>query len=324
VQFVAIRCYHAPMRLRVLSFAAALLMTAACLGQDPAVHRASLDLSRGIPLVRVLIDGRGPFQFVVDTGTSCEAIVSPRLMERLHLAPTGTTRITDLGGRSTHSLDEVELDSVQLAGEEFRPVRAVVTDLPDGDAVFDGILGFRLFRDQLLTLDFRRHKLLLSEGRLAGSRNSDVLPMRMRGGIPEVELTAGGAPFEAAIDSGGIDLSLTQEVARGLKFAAAPETVALGKTQVSSFPLLGGVLENAIRLDGHRFPQPFVEVNPLFPIANLGARAMQDFAVTFDQRSGLVEFASENTVHLLPRPEPVGGTNKEELIGVVYVTHTYN
>ncbi|HKF48269.1 MAG TPA: retropepsin-like aspartic protease [Terracidiphilus sp.] len=291
----------------------------------PASHAqtAKIDLTGGVPLVEVRIDGKGPFHFVVDTGTNCGAIVSPRLAKRLGLSSEGHAQITDLGGRATHTLDEVSLDTVSLDGIEFHSVSAVVTDLPDGDAVFDGILGFRLFRGRLLTLDYPHHRLRVSDGVLAGSRNHDVVPMTMPGGIPVVDLAAGGTTIQAAVDSGGLGLSVPASVAQALRFSGS-ETIALGKTQVSDFTLAGGVLAGSIGLDGHRFESPFVEVNPVFPIADLGSRAMADFAVTFDQTSMLIEFSSGRTVHRLVKPSRPGAPPEEELIGVVYVKQTYD
>jgi predicted aspartyl protease len=309
---------------RPILIALAALLAGASQCRPADAQSARLDLSQGIPLVSIRIDGQGPFQFVVDTGTSCEAIVSPRLAKRLGLAPDGQTRITDLGGQSAHVLDEVSLATVSLAGADFHSVRAVVTDLPDGDAVFDGVLGFRLFQDRLLTLDYPHHKLLLRDGVMAGSRSPDVLPMGMAGGIPVVDLAAGDTTIRAAVDSGGLGLSVPASVARTLKFTGRPETVGQGRTQVSDFPLTGGVLAGSIGLDGHRFEHPFVEVNPVFPIANLGSRAMIDFAVTFDQRSRLVQFASQRSVHRLVKPGRRGDPPEEELIGAVYVRQTYN
>jgi hypothetical protein len=100
--------------------------------------------------------------------------------------------------------------------------------------------------------------------------------------------------------------------------------MAVGKTQVSEFPLAGGVLEGSIGLGGHRFERPFVEVNPVFPIANLGSRAMVDFSVTFDQRSKLVRFASQQSVHRLVKPRRPGAAPEEELIGAVFVKEVSN
>jgi hypothetical protein len=312
------------MKPRLISIALGALLAGTLSCPPATAQSAKLDLSEGIPLVSVRIDGHGPYHFVVDTGTSCEAIISPRLVRRLGLGHDGETRITDLGGHATRILDQVTLGTVSLAGADFHSVRAVVTNLPDGDAIFDGVLGFRLFRGHLLTLDYPNRKLLLSDGLLAGSLSPDVLPMKMPGGIPMVDLATGSSTIRTAVDSGGLGLSVPVAVARTLKFAGPPETIAMGKTQVSDFPLRGGVLEETIALDGHRFERPFVEVNPVFPIANLGSRAMADFAVTFDQTSKLIRFTSRHSVHRLVKPARPGAPPAQEMIGVVYVKETYN
>src|SRR5262249_49819758 len=57
-------------------------------GQPTGAHTAHFEVSQGIPLVHIKIDGQGPFAFVLDTGTNCEAIVSPRLVRRLGLSAT--------------------------------------------------------------------------------------------------------------------------------------------------------------------------------------------------------------------------------------------
>jgi hypothetical protein len=304
---------------RLVSIALGALLAGPLTCPPANAQSAKLELSDGIPLVSVRLDGQGPFNFVVDTGTSCEAIISPRLVKRLGLARDGQTRITDLGGHVTRVLDQVSLGTLSLAGADFHAVRAVVTDLPDGDAVFDGILGFRLFRDRLLTLDYPNQKLVMSDGRLAGSLSPGIVAMKMSGGIPMVDLVAGGATIHAAVDSGGLGLSVPLAVARTLQFAGAPETIAMGKTQVSNFALRGGIVSESIALGGHRFEHPFVEVNPVFPIANLGSLAMADFAVTFDQTSKLIQFASPQTVHRLAKPERPGITRGREMIGLLYV-----
>jgi len=78
-----------------------------------------MNLSQGVPLVQISIDGQGPFSFVIDTGTNCEAIISQKLARRLGLSATGRRSITDLGGQSRRTLDAVELKTLSLAGEDF-------------------------------------------------------------------------------------------------------------------------------------------------------------------------------------------------------------
>jgi len=307
-----------------IALASAGLFVPCLLAGETSVHTAPLDVKQGVPLVRVRIDQQGPFVFVIDTGTNCDAIVSPRLVKQLGLSTTGRKTITDLGGHGTHFLDTVDLKMLSFAGRDFRSVQAVVTDLPDGDSVLDGVLGFSLFKNQLLTLDYPRHRLTLQEGTLAGTNANGVMQMRMVHGIPVVEINVAGARIDAGIDSGGRGLSIPDSLISKLRFASSVDTVAFGRTQVSSFPLRGAVLDGAVELAGFRFEHPWLELNPIFSIANFGSSAMRDFIVTFDQRSKLIRFVSTaKTHHLAKTRDPISASHLDELVGTVAVTQTY-
>ncbi len=187
------------------------------------------------------------------------------------------------------------------------------------------MLGFRLFRDKLLTLDYPNRRLILSSGALPPGAGPNVLPFRMNNGIPSVILAIDSAPVEAEIDSGGQGLSLPDSLAKKLRFEGSTAEIAHGQTQVSAFAVRGGVFQGEVTLAGFRFSHPFIEINPVLPMANLGSGALQDFAVTFDQRSRLVRFDSARAeIHLegparwRHRPRPY-----EELIGTVEIHETY-
>jgi predicted aspartyl protease len=291
--------------------------------QPSREHAARFSTPQGIPLVQVRIDGQGPFSFVVDTGTNCEAIVSPRLAKRLGLTATGRTSITDLGGHGARTLDTVQLKTLALAGVEFRGVRAVVTDLPDGDSVLDGVLGFGLFWKELLTLDYPRHRLIVEAGSLAGAKDEHVVPMRIQSGIPLVQIDVAGVTTEAGIDSGGLGLSIPSSLVERLRFDGGFDTVAFGRTQVSSFALRGAVLDGAVEVAGSEFEEPWLELNPMFAIANIGSGALRDFVVTFDQRSKLVRFSSAGKRHHLVKPRNLANAARlDDLVGTT-VTHVY-
>lgn len=291
--------------------------------QSTSARVAHLDLTQGIPIVQVRINGLGPFAFVVDTGTNCDAIVSPRLVKRLGLRSLGHANITDLGGHSTLSLDAVELKSLAVAGTQFNLLRAVVTDLPDGDSVLDGILGFGLFREKLLTLDYPRRRLVLEEGKLAPG-DAHVLALEMPDGIPFADISIAGQSVKAGIDSGGLGLSIPAAMAQRVPLAGRTETAAYGRTQVSEFELSGAVLNSVVKLAGFTFENPWLEVNPVFKLANVGSVALRDFAVTFDQKNKLVRFSVPGKLHSLTKPpNHASGTRVDELVGTVVVTQAY-
>jgi len=199
-----------------------------------------------------------------------------------------------------------------------------VTDLPDGDSVLDGVIGFGLFRNELLTLDYPRHRLILERGVLAGTSDKHVVPMRMPNGIPLVEIGIADAKMEAGIDSGGAGLSVPDAMIGKVRFNGGIDTVAIGRTQVSRFALRGAVLDGAVELAGFRFEQPWLELNPMFGIANIGSGALGDFVVTFDQRSKLVRFTSVGKRRRLLKPiNLVSSTRLDELVGTVVTKQLY-
>ena len=78
--------------------------------------------------------------------------------------------------------------------------------------ICQGVLGFTLFEDYLLTLDFPGRRIMLTSGRISVDSGGSVLPFRMPDGVPIVPLKIGEQQLEAQIDSGGTGLSVPREV----------------------------------------------------------------------------------------------------------------
>ena len=126
-------------------------------GRRPMPGSTSPRWSSGgnMPFVQVLVNGKGPFTFGIDTGTGTEGLVSPALAQALGLPATGgTVEAGDPSGRATRKLPLVRLAMLSVAGVDFRDVTATVYQASQAEGRCDGILGFTLFRDRLLTLDY--------------------------------------------------------------------------------------------------------------------------------------------------------------------------
>ncbi len=274
--------------------------------QHPTSQSASLDFVRGRPFVMVTVNGKGPFRFVIDTGTAAEAFVTPELAERLGLPVTGQVRLTDSSGQGGQRVPMVLIDSLQVAGVEFTGVKAAQHSLSAVDSNCQGLLGFALFRDYLLSLDYPARRISLASGSLVPDGRQSVLPFRMLDGIPVVPLQIGNLQIEAQIDSGGGGLSLPEGLASRLRFSYDPVLFSIAESFSTRFALKGAKLALDVQLGSYTFAQPFVEINPAFPLANLGSSAMQNFAFTFDQKSGLVRFESiRQVLHLAETPAPI-------------------
>lgn len=265
----------------------------------------------GKPYVMVMVNGRGPFRFVIDTGTGADVLVSPELAQVLALPEIGQVGITDPSGQGSRKATIVQMDSIELAGLTFTNIKAVQHSFFAEAGSCQGLLGFTLFRDYLLTLDFPNRRVLLESGALKPDGEKNVLPFRMPDGVPIARLKVDGLPpVEAQLDSGGGGLVLPDALAARLKYDVAPIVYASGRSIATRFQLKAAKLASDVRIGRYTFPHPVVEIHPAFPLVNFGSPPMQNFAITFDQRNLLVRFmAKEKRFTLLMPPSPPRLTN---------------
>jgi predicted aspartyl protease len=265
------------------------------LSAETPQHSAPLDILRGKPFVMVTVNGKGPFRFLLDTGTGGAAMVTAELADELHLPAAGETQLNDPSGMGGRSAPMVRIDSLSVAGVEFSGIRAVRHAIPGAEGQCLGMLGFPLFEKWLLTVDYPQRRMTLTEGALESDGERRVLPFRMQDGVPVVTLWLGGqegSQIEAQLDTGGGGLSLPEPVAARQRFSQGPEVFGKGESLSTRFALRAGKLAGDVRLGVYTLDRPWVEINPAFPLANVGGVPLEYFALTFDQRNGLVRFES--------------------------------
>lgn len=262
-------------------------------------HIAPIELSRGKPFVMIEINGKGPYRFVIDTGTGAQAFVTPALAQQLGLPTAGEAHLSDPSRQTAQSVRMVQIQALQVAGVQFNNVRAVVHSLNRGDGTCDGLLGFTLFRDYLLTLDFPNREMILSTGSLQPDGGNLVLPFQMPQGMPIIAMRVGNLKVDAEIDSGGEGLSLPQQIAPRLKYLRDPTVVGLGESLSTKFQIKTAKLASDVYFGDFSFARPCVQINAAFPLANFGSGPMKDFVLTFDQKNLLVRFEANRRNHEL-------------------------
>jgi predicted aspartyl protease len=121
--------------------------------------------AQGGVVVQVRLDGKGPFRFLLDTGSSHSAIsrrtaaaIAARVVAR---APMGSA----LGGRMLDVAQVRRLEVGPIVAEGLLP--SVLPDnLPDD---VDGVLGQDVLARRRFTIDYRRERIVWSNARDDGS-----------------------------------------------------------------------------------------------------------------------------------------------------------
>ena len=154
-----------------------------------------------------------------------------------------------------------------------------------------GVIGFAVFRELLLTLDYPGAQLRLARGRLAAADGQNVLRYTDPNGIPVIPVQVSGATLAADLDTGSPGfLSIPARDTARVRFAGPLQIMGRGRTVNSEVVFRGAAVAGAVAIGKHRFENPLVMVHDQLPNPNLGGRALRDFALTFDQHAKSVRF----------------------------------
>jgi predicted aspartyl protease len=256
---------------------------------DTKAIEIPMQLEGGMPVIEVQINGQGPFLFGIDTGAQGTARIDSALVERLGLKPTGEIRAGDPSMKNVQASATVKLDSIVAGGRRFADVTAVSRNYRNSPRPMkvDGILGLTLFGDSLVTLDFPAKMVRIRPGELSKADGSEILDYKSENGVPLVELSVGGQKIGAHLDSGNAMGAFVFPAAFVEKLALSSELVVVGKARSASgdMEIKQARLKEAVRLGRHEFPEATITFPALGEIANVGAKVLNDFVVTFDQRN---------------------------------------
>ena len=242
-----------------------------------------------LPAVQLKVNGKGPFLFAIDTGGMGSARLDSALAATLGLATVGQARTGDPSGLHTRLTNLVQVGSIEIGGARFENMTVGVDG--GGKSLLkehvDGVLGFGLFKDCLLTLDYPGNRVTIEGGELPPVDGRDVIAFTSEHGIPAVRLRVDSLWVDAHVDAGAMGgFTLPANLAPRLPLASPPRVVGRARTASNEFEITAAGLKGSVHLGGHEFPGATIEFQPIFPMANVGARILREFRVTFDQKHG--------------------------------------
>ncbi len=175
-------------------------------GQDGTQQTSAVDvigLNRDIDgrmTVPVRISAKGPFDFLIDTGSQ-NTVLSRSLAERLSLTPT--KRATLVGIAGTTKVDAIELDQIDLGRRSFY---GLFTPLLEGSNIgADGILGLDSLQGQRVVIDFGRKLMSIGDAKSQGGNSGYeivVTAKRRSGQLIMTDARIDGVWADVVIDTG--------------------------------------------------------------------------------------------------------------------------
>jgi len=240
-----------------------------------------------MPLVQVVLEGAGPYEFLIDTGSSA-TILSQRVAEETGLEPLAGVAVAEgAHGDRVGSSDLRRVKELEIGPCRFREVAVLVLDLEplrkSFQVPFDGIVGYPLFMDTTWTIDYPEQQVRLGARGLAAPDGVEILPLPPRSARPDLLLQVGDVSHSFLIDSGSNDAISLRGDAERYRFREPPVFAEVTGSITGNLTLQRiGRLLDPLQLGGHRIVSPLATIDA--EGQRLGSRILKNFEVTFDPR----------------------------------------
>jgi predicted aspartyl protease len=274
---------------------------------DPSVVATGNDQSQRMT-VPVMVNGQGPFQFVIDTGAD-RTVISTELSDRLNLPAAGTARLHSMGGQSQVNI--VSIDRVGYSNRIARDVKAAA--LPMRNLGADGLLGVDSLRGQRVVMDFVAQTMSIessSEAETPVPSDGAIIVVTARtrlGQLVMVDADANGQKVWVVVDTGAQN-SVGNSRLKQLLVKRNPETPiklmemvdVIGRRTPAEYTIVSKVRIGGVTM--HEAAIAFADAHPfkLFGLSKkpsmlLGMESLRSF------RRVSVDFASRKVKFMLPK-----------------------
>jgi predicted aspartyl protease len=290
-------------------------------GVDAPADAVSFRLAGGrnpLILVPVYVEGKGPYEFILDTG-AFRCLLSQELSAAIGIRPETAQPATGAGGPMKLSSSHVASLAIGTAREDNVEV-AITGELSRfGNSIqskVDGVLGFNFLKDFCLTLDYKRNILRLARPSHEPREENGVspatsMPFRLAASSKQLILLPvfvnGKGPFQFVLDTGASRTTLSFALARKLGIVAIGDRSGTGgggqvrilSSTVNSFDVGGAsVCDLAVGVGEFLGPLSTAAETKLDGI--IGDNFLSLFVVTIDYPRGTLDLSLSPYADLPP------------------------
>jgi clan AA aspartic protease (TIGR02281 family) len=276
-------------------------LSAQTVASEPAgeIINTGNDMARRMT-VPVMVNGQGPFQFVIDTGAD-RTVISTELAERLGLPEGEKATLHAMSGSSKVRM--VNIDSVQVSTNIVRDVKAAA--LPARNVGADGLLGVDSLQGQRVIMDFKAQTMQVVPSRKNEPADPEdegmiVVTAKSRvGQLVMVDADANGQKVWVVVDTGAQNSVGNSKLKRllikrtaGMDIKAISMTDVLGRSTPAEYAIVGKMRFGGVVMSNAAIA--FADVHPfrLFNLVNKpsmllgmeGLRGFQRISVDFTNR----------------------------------------
>jgi hypothetical protein len=245
-----------------------------------------LTFIQGRPVIAVVINGKGPYKFVFDTGKMGDEIATDQgLVDQFNFKVVDSLLMGDPTKKNSIVLPVVNIPFITISNLKILNVKAAIN--PHAMPQINGVIGLSFFKDYLVTLDLGRHVLILEKGELGIADNRYVINYVNMMGIPDVKIKIGKQFIDAHLDCGNsrADVVVPESLAKRLTFISGVISTGKAKTMFNEVEMKQVKINEDLEIGPYKFPQPVINFPAFGNFVNLGNGFLKQFVITFDQKN---------------------------------------
>ena len=257
---------------------------------DAAVVTMPMEFFAGRPAIRVGLNGKGPFAFLLSPEART-TLIDRALATELNIEPRKTA-----AGTSQINV------SLELGSTKLGDVPAALTDMAQFVPEFGpdtrprGVISLSIWKNQVVTIDYPQWRATVAPGPLPPANGRDVFDLS-----PSRELTLpmslGDRSVSCRVDplfSGGI--LLPAAYVKSLPVVGRVLRVGPIATPHGMFEVQEAQLAVSISVGSFEFPNPVVRFADSLPMAMAGRQWLAGLAVSYDIANGRVRLERQRGV----------------------------
>ncbi len=271
---------------------------------NPATEILDLEEERHERLtVPVMIEGSGPFNFMIDTGSQATA-VTHEINATLMLAPLGTATLVGMASR--RPVNVVDIGSLSVGRHQVFDLVSPVLSRANVGA--DGILGLDSLQDLRVLLDFREESIAVEDvsGKRGAQRGFEII-VRARKELGQLLITDAlveGIRATVIIDTGAQGSLANNALRERIRTKRAQEVTTtdvngislIGQLSVMRSLTIGGLSLSNVPLafaDAPAFEALGLKDKPVLALGMDHLRMFDRVAIDFANRRVLFDVPSE-------------------------------
>jgi predicted aspartyl protease len=154
----------------------------------------------GMIVAPVMLNGQGPFRFMLDTGAT-RTVLAASTLAKLNLKPDESARVSVVGVSGTTVVATVHIDTVDSGAMHFRDLTAPVLEGAFMKGL-DGILGMDGLNGMMLSANFAQDRVVIRNAPRQAFSSYALMGRFVSQRLLMVEGTINGVRTQAVIDTG--------------------------------------------------------------------------------------------------------------------------